>query len=113
MGTIREVLGGIIAIGFDGWQAVQAPSGWEYTQYMAEIKRKYGDKLTLMGNINIDILGRGKPEEVEEEVKELIKVAAPGGGFILSSSNELGRETLPENALVMYQIAEKYGVYKK
>lgn len=112
-GDIRKILPDIISIGFDGWQAVQAPTGWEYTQYMAEIKRKYGDKLTLMGNINVDLLGRGSPEEIREEVRELIKVASPGGGFILSSSNELGKETSPENCLAMYRAGEKYGIYKK
>ncbi|RLF38483.1 MAG: uroporphyrinogen-III decarboxylase, partial [Thermoplasmata archaeon] len=44
--------------------------------------------------------------------KELIEVAAPGGGFILSSSNELGTETSVENALAMYRAGERYGVYE-
>jgi len=110
-GDVREVLDDIVAMGFDGWQAVQAPMGREYNEYMAEIKGKYGDKLCLMGNINIDLLGRGKPEEVASEVKRLIEIASPGGGFILSSSNELGRETSAENALAMYQTAQRYGRY--
>ncbi len=110
-GDIRKVLDDIIAIGFDGWQAVQAPIGWGYVKYMEEIKRRYGDKLCLMGNVNIDLLGRGTPEEIKEEVKQTIRIAAPGGGFILSSSNELGRETSPENALAMYQTAERHGRY--
>lgn len=57
---------------------MQAPIGWEYTQYMLQIKRKYGDRLTLMGNINIDLLGRGRPEKIRKEVRKLIEVAAPG-----------------------------------
>ena len=66
-----------------------------------------------MGNINIDLLARGKLGEIRGEVKELIKIASAGGGFILSSSNKLGKETSMENALVMYQTGEEYGVHKK
>lgn len=110
-GDIREILPDIVSMGFDGWQAVQAPLGVSYSEYMREIKRKWGDKLCLMGNISIDLLGRGSPEEIEEETKKLIRIAAPEGGFILSSSNELGLETKPENAIAMYYTAEKYGIY--
>lgn len=110
-GDIRKILPDIIAIGFDGWQAVQAPIGINYQEYMAEIKKEYGNKLCLMGNIEIDLLGRGSPKQIEEEVGKIIKVASPGGGFILSSSNELGKETSPESALAMYRAGEKYGTY--
>ena len=65
-----------------------------------------------MGNIEIDLLGRGKPEEIIEVVKKTVEVASPGGGFILSSSNELGREVSPENALAMYKSAEEYKIYR-
>ncbi|MCL5985571.1 MAG: hypothetical protein M1371_03295 [Actinobacteria bacterium] len=102
-----EMINILIDIGFDGWQAVQMSAGND----IAQIKKKFGDKLTLFGNIDIDTLGRGSQKDVEEEVKHVIKAAASGGGFILSSSNELGPETSPENALAMYEAAEKFGKY--
>lgn len=102
-----EMINMLIDLGFDGWQAIQKSAG----NNIVEVKKKFGDKLTLFGNIDIDILGRGSPKDVEEEVKSVIKSVAPGGGFILSSSNELGPETSPENALAMYKAAEKFGKY--
>jgi len=110
-GDMRKILPDIIAMGFDGWQAVQAPIGISYQEYMAETKKKYGNKLCLMGNIEIDLLGRGNPKQIEEEVRKIIRIASPEGGFILSSSNELGKETSPESALAMYRAGEKYGTY--
>jgi uroporphyrinogen decarboxylase len=112
-GDIRKVLPDIISIGFDGWQAIQSSPGCDYIEYIKEIKQKYGDRLCLMGNIEIDLLGKGRPEEIREVVRKTIEVSALGGGFILSSSNELGRETPPENALAMYKTAEECAKYKE
>ena len=107
-GNINAIMQDIIEMGFDGTQALQPSAGVD----IAQIKQDYGDRLCLMGNVDIDLLGRGTPQQIEQAVKELIEVAAPGGGFILSSSNELGTETSVENALAMYRAGERYGVYE-
>ena len=103
-GYIMDVLPDFIDMGIDGIQSMQPSAGMD----ISEVKKLYGDKLILMGNVDIDLLGRGSPEQVAQEVRRLIDNIAPGGGFILSSSNELGRETSPQNALAMYETAEAY-----
>ena len=83
-----------------------------YKLDIERIKMKYGDKLCLMGNVDLDyLLPHGKPEEIEEKVKWLIGVIAKDGGYILSTCNILTKDVPPENALAMYQSAEKYGRY--
>lgn len=106
-GNVISVMDDIIDLGVDGLQALQPSAGMD----IAEIKRRYGDKLCLFGNIDIDLLGRGTPDDIERQVKRVIEVAAPGGGFILSSSNELGLETSASNACAMYTAGEKFGKY--
>ncbi len=52
---------------------------------LAEIKRKYGSKISLVGNIDSSVtLPYGTEEEVEQEVIEALRVAAPDGGYILA-----------------------------
>ena len=51
------------------------------------------------------------PEEVERVVKETIRVAAPGGGYVLSTCNTLIRAIPPANALAMYRAGDKWGRY--
>ena len=104
-GYIMDILPDFIDMGIDAIQSIQPSAGMD----IVALKREYGDKLVLMGNVDIDLLGRGTPQEVAAETRRLIDLVAPGGGFILSSSNELGRETSPENALAMYDTAEEYG----
>lgn len=107
-GNVTPLIGYIIKSGFDGIQSLQPNAGVD----IISIKREWGDKICLMGNLDLDyLLPLGTPKEVEDEVKRLIRNVAPGGGYILSTTNVLTRYVPPENALVMYKVAEKYGKY--
>jgi len=64
-----------------------------------------------MGNVSVDNLCRKTPEEIVQETKECIRVAAPGGGFILASSNCWYADAKLENCLAMVDTARKYGHY--
>jgi uroporphyrinogen decarboxylase len=76
-----------------------------------ETKQKFGDRLCLMGNVDLNLLGMGAPAEVEEEVKGLIRDLAPGGGYIMASGNSLAGYLIPENVLAMRDALRKYGRY--
>jgi len=78
---------------------------------LAEIKRRYGDRIALKGNLDTTMMLIASPEEVEREAKWCIDVAAPGGGFVLSTGDQLGRETPPENIHKMVEVARTYGRY--
>lgn len=107
-GDLNGVMEDLIDCGFDGLQSLQPSAGMD----IGRIKEKYGDKLTLMGNLDLNtLLPFGSPEEVREAVRSLITTAAPGGGFILSTCNILTRDIPVGNALAMYDEAETFGVY--
>ena len=79
---------------------------------IGEVKARYGDRLCILGNIDCTyLLPFGSPEEVEETVKETIRVAAPGGGYVISSSNSIHPGCKPENYLALVRAARKYGTY--
>ncbi len=79
---------------------------------IVELKRRYGDRLCLCGNINLDsTLTRGTPEEVEEEVKLRIRTVGPGGGYCCGSSNSVTEYVPYENYLAMLRATEQYGKY--
>ena len=79
---------------------------------LGEIKAKYGDKLALMGNIHTtDVMLFGTPELVRQECRKAID-AAPGGGFILSTGDQCGRDTPFENIRAFVDTARTYGRYR-
>jgi uroporphyrinogen decarboxylase len=77
-----------------------------------ELKKKYGRRVCLVGNIDLHYtLTQGTPEEVEAEVKKRIQEVGPGGGYILASSNSIAGYCKPENVLAMHRALLKYGNY--
>ena len=75
------------------------------------MKRDYGDRLCLLGNVDLNILGLGTPEDVDAEVRELIRDVGPGGGYIVTSGNSLASYVKPENAIALSQAVLRYGHY--
>ncbi|WP_195421685.1 uroporphyrinogen decarboxylase family protein [Faecalicatena contorta] len=97
-GYLMEALPDIVDCGFDAIQSLQPSAGMD----IAKVKKEYGDKLCLIGNVDLNyLLPFGTPEEVEKEVKDLAEKAGPSG-FILSTCNILTDAVKVENAKAMY-----------
>ena len=102
-GDINAALDDIVDCGFDGLQSLQPSANMD----ILRVKRDYGDRICLMGNLDLDrLLPYGSPDEVSSETRRLVRECGPGGGFILSSCNVLTDAVPPENALSMYRAAE-------
>ncbi|MGQ9632165.1 MAG: uroporphyrinogen decarboxylase family protein [bacterium] len=78
---------------------------------LRELKRRYGDRIAFIGNINMDLLARGTPEEVRQEVKERIALMGPGYGYLISSSNSIAEYCKPENVVAMVEAIKEFGRY--
>ena len=78
---------------------------------LAEIKRLFGKRLALKGNIQTTRLLMATPEEVEAMAKWCIDVAGEGGGYVLSTGDQVGRDTPEENIFRLVQFCRKYGRY--
>jgi uroporphyrinogen decarboxylase len=79
---------------------------------IAAVKRQYGDRLCLIGNLDLGYtLTRGTPEEVEAEVRQRIHDCAPGGGYCVASSNSVTEYVPIANYNAMRAATFKYGRY--
>ena len=54
---------------------------------IAEVKRRYGDRVCLIGNVNCGLLDTGTDEEVIASARYALQNGMPGGGYIFSTSN--------------------------
>jgi uroporphyrinogen decarboxylase len=65
-----------------------------------------------VGNVNNKTtMVTGTPEEVAAEVKECIEIAAPGGGYIMSTDHSLHDDIPSENVHALIETTHKFGVY--
>ena len=107
-GNIWPILDDFIEVGFDGIHPIQ-PQCMD----IGEVKEYIKGKACILGNIDCrNLLSFGSQKEVENIVKETIEVAAPGGGYIISSSNSIHPNVKPENYIAMIEAVHKYGVYE-
>ena len=80
---------------------------------LRELKRRFGRKLCLMGNLHTtDVMLRGSPQTVEAAARQAIDDAGDVGGFILSTGDQCGRDTPDENLRAMVEVARTYGEYR-
>ena len=75
------------------------------------MKKRYGRRLCLFGNVDLNTLGIGTPEEVEAEVRGLIRDVAPGGGYVVTSGNSLAAYLRPENVIALSNAVRAFGKY--
>ena len=106
-GRLYDVIDDLVACGYNALHPCEPAS-----MDIALLKRKYGGRLCLCGNINLDsTLTLGTPADVEEEVELRIRTIAPGGGYCCGSSNSIPEYVPYENYLAMIEAIRKFGKY--
>ncbi len=110
-GAVRELIPDLVEMGLDALNPVQvAAKGMD----LAELKSEFGDKITFHGCVDHQhILPHCSADEVRREVRRVIDIMSPGGGFCLAASHDLMLDEFPvENVIAMYDEAYEYGRYR-
>jgi uroporphyrinogen decarboxylase len=79
---------------------------------LAKIKSRYGKRLCPIGNINNKTtMVSGTPEDVRREALECLRIAAPGGGFVLATDHSLHDDIPLANIRAYIEVAKQHGAY--
>jgi uroporphyrinogen decarboxylase len=105
-GNMSPFLDDLIGLGIAGMHPLENGA-----MDIRAVKREYGDLICLLGNVDLNILGMGTPEDVDREVRELIRDIGPGGGYVVTSGNSLAGYLKPENVWALSEAVLKYGRY--
>ena len=107
-GSVYDLLPEVIETGIDILNPVQV-SAAEMGD-TARLKREFGDVLTFWGGIDTQqVLPRGTPQEVKDEVRRRIDDLAPGGGYVLNTVHNIQADVPPENILAMVEALDEHG----
>lgn len=83
-GNINPILDQIVACGPDALHSID-PQGH---MCLSEVRKKYGDRICTIGNVNCGLLQTGTDQEVVDDVHRCLKEGMDGNyGFIFSTSN--------------------------
>lgn len=107
-GNVMPLMRGMLDAGVDAFQAIEPRAGMD----LGRLKREYGERLTLIGNVDCStVLVWGPEEAVRAQTEAAIRTGGPGGGFLLSSSNSIHPGVRPEFYLAMLDTARRVGAY--
>lgn len=95
-GILYEVFDKIIDCGVNAIHPIEPKA-----MNIGEVKSKYGDKLCLIGHVDVDLLSRGAIDEVISVIKRNIEIAWNNTGYCVGSGNSIPAYVNFENYLAM------------
>ena len=108
-GSIYPIIGDLIESGFDILNPIQKECA---NMDPATIKKEFGDRVTIWGGAcsTQTTMTHGTVEDIVREAKEMIRIYAPGGGFVFSQIHNLLADISPEKILALFDTAKNFGV---
>jgi uroporphyrinogen decarboxylase len=65
------------------------------------MKRRYGDRIAILGGVDVDVLTRATPDDLRRYVRRVIDECAPGGRYAVGSGNSIPSYVPVVNYLTM------------
>lgn len=78
-------------------------------EFVTEAKHAYGDRIALLGGIDVDFLCRSSEADVRERVRETLDACMAGGGYCLGTGNSVANYIPLDNYLAMLDEGRRFG----
>ena len=109
-GDVAPLIDDFVEIGVDILNPIQTSAGT--MSDLPELKKRHGKNVVFCGGVDSSqVLPLGTPAEVREEVRRVIEIMGPGGGFMIGAVHTVMNDVPPENVLAMVDAVEEFGYY--
>jgi hypothetical protein len=108
-GNITPLIPALLDLGIDALQPLEVTAGVD----LADLKRRYGQRLVLMGNVDTNVIQMGTPEEVRAEVRRCVDQGAEGGGYFIETAGGFGDRAPAANVIAFFEEAHAYGLRRR
>jgi uroporphyrinogen decarboxylase len=105
-GNLYTLIDELLEIGLNALHPIQ-PEAMD----LAYLKKKYGGRLCLIGNVEVHKLSTADREDIRRIVAERLRIGAPRGGYCLGSSNTIAHYVKLENYIEMINACIEFGKY--
>jgi len=107
-GDVFPLIDDFVDMGIDILNPIQTSAG--KMSNIEELASRYGSKIVFCGAIDTQrILPHGTPDEVRAEVRRVIDILGPTGGYMVSSVHTIMNDVPAENVLALVDAVEEYG----
>ena len=73
-------------------------------------KERYGDRIAVLGGIDMDFLCRASEEQVRQRVRDTLEKCLPGGGYCLGTGNSVANYLPLDNYLAMLDEGRRFKI---
>ncbi|MBN2212365.1 MAG: hypothetical protein JW709_13285 [Sedimentisphaerales bacterium] len=105
-GDMSKIFDDFIEIGIDALNPLEAKAGLD----AVELRRRYGRKLGIYGNSNIQVWETGDEEFIRKEVLRKLN-AAKNGGYIFASDHSVAGDVSGKTYDYIIKLLREYGNY--
>jgi uroporphyrinogen decarboxylase len=105
-GQLRDVMDDLIGIGIDGKHSYE-----DTHTPVVEAKRLYGDRIAILGGVDVDFLCRSSEDQVRAYTRRVLEQCMPGGGYALGTGNSVANYIPVCNYLAMLDEGNRVGRY--
>jgi uroporphyrinogen decarboxylase len=95
-GNLEMILDDLLSLGMAGLHPIEPGA-----MNIFDLKQRVGDRVALVGNVDMGLMATGMPSDVERATTELLEGLRAGGGYLLSSGNSISADVQPENVAAM------------
>jgi uroporphyrinogen decarboxylase len=79
---------------------------------VTEAKALYGDRIAILGGVDVNMLCQSTEEEVRAYVRNVLNHCMPGGGYALGTGNSVANYIPLKNYVAMLDEGRQHGVYR-
>ena len=109
-GDVFDLIDDFVEMGVDILNPIQTSAG--KMSDLPELKKRFGKNLVFCGAVDTHhVLPSGSIQDVRDEMKRVIDILGPGGGYMVTSVHTIMNEVPPENVLAMVDAVEEFGKY--
>jgi uroporphyrinogen decarboxylase len=103
-GNLESIMEDLIEdVGIDGKQSFE-----DAIMPVTEAYEKFGDRISILGGIDVDFLCRSDEESIRKRVDETLDVCLRGKGYCLGTGNTVANYMPVDNYLVMLDEGRRY-----
>ncbi len=109
-GNVRPIIPDLIEIGVDILNPIHVSAAG---MAPAALKRDFGSAIAFWGGgvETQQVLPRGTPAEIRDDVRRNLEALMPGGGFVFNTVHNIQADVPPENIMAMWEAWREYGRY--
>jgi len=103
-GNVSAVMDDLIdGVGIDGKHSYE-----DKIKPVEKVMETWGDRISVLGGVDMDILARGTEQQVRERVRQILDFCGPRGGYCLGTGNTAANYLPVANLLAMLDEGERW-----